>query len=394
MTTATSSAAAPIPSEALERVIAPFGSSRTLPGEAYSSPEVFAWEQEHLFEAAWVCLCREEELARPGDHRAARLGRQGILLTRDDAGALHGFFNVCRHRGHELLEPGCAANARAIRCPYHAWVYELDGALKAATRFGDVAGFDPAALALVPVSLESWQGWIFVNVSGDAPPLERWLGDLSGLVAAHAPGRLRVAARHTYEIASNWKIISENYHECYHCPQIHPQLCRVSPPDSGRNLSLAGAWTGGSMELVDGADTMALDGKSHSLPLSGLRGGQLREVYYYGLLPNLLISLHPDYVLTHRIEPRAADRTFIECQWLFPAEALERKDFSPDYAVEFWDITNKQDWHACESVQRGVSSLGYRQGPLSARESAVYRFLTQVARGYLTGRIDPSATSA
>jgi Rieske 2Fe-2S family protein len=386
--------AAPLPPDALERVIAPFGSSRTLPGEAYSSAEIFAWEQENFFEAAWVCLCREEEIARPGDYRAARLGRQGILLTRDDAGALHGFFNVCRHRGHELLAPGCAANARAIRCPYHAWVYELDGALKAATRFGEVAGFDPAEHALVPVRVESWQGWIFVNVSGDAPLLEKWLGGLSGLVAAHAPGRLRVAARHSYEIAANWKIISENYHECYHCPQIHPQLCRVTPPDSGRNSSLPGAWAGGFMDLVDGADTMSLDGKSHSSPLAGLRGESLREIYYYGLLPNLLISLHPDYVLTHRLEPRAADRTFIECQWLFPAEALAREGFSPDYAVEFWDVTNKQDWHACESVQRGVSSRGYRPGPLSARESAVYRFLTKVARGYLTGRVDPSAAPA
>ena len=391
MTTANFPFAAPIPADALARVVAPFGSSCTLPGLAYSAPEVFSWEQEHLFEGAWVCLCREEEIAQPGDYRAARLGRLGVLLTRDDAGVLHAFFNVCRHRGHELIDAGCSANARAIRCPYHAWVYELGGALKVATRFGDTSAIDPAEHALVPVRVEAWQGWVFANVSGDAPPLAKWLGDLSSLVAEHAPGRLRVGARHSYEIAANWKIISENYHECYHCPQIHPQLCRISPPDSGRNLSMAGAWAGGSMELVDGADTMALDGKSHGVPLAGLSAEHRREIYYYGLLPNLLISLHPDYVLTHRLEPRAADRTFIECQWLFPAEALERKDFSPDYAVEFWDVTNKQDWHACESVQRGVSSIGFRQGPISAREGAVYRLLTQIAHGYLTGRVDPSA---
>lgn len=394
MTVGNTFVTAPLSLDALECVLAPFGSSSTLPGEAYASAEIFAWEQEHFFEASWVYLCREEEIERAGDYRAARLGRQGILLTRDDAGALHGFFNVCRHRGHELLAPGCAANARAIRCPYHAWVYDLDGALKAATRLGDVAGFDPATHGLLPVRVEAWQGWVFINVSGDAPPLDRWLGGLTGLVADHAPGRLRVAARHSYEIAANWKIISENYHECYHCPQIHPQLCRVTPPDSGRNFSLPGAWAGGSMELMDGADTMSLDGKSRSTPLAGLHGQRLREVYYYGLLPNLLISPHPDYVLTHRLEPRAPDRTFIECQWLFPPEALARHGFSPDYAVEFWDLTNKQDWHACESVQRGVGSLGYRQGPLSLRESAVYRFLTELARGYLTGRIDPSDAPA
>jgi Rieske 2Fe-2S family protein len=384
------SIAAPIPEDALRRVIAPFGSSRTLPGEAYSSAEVFAWEQRAIFEAGWVCLCREEEMPRGGDHRAARLGRQGILLTRDEAGELHGFFNVCRHRGHELLEAGCSANARAIRCPYHAWVYELNGALKTATRFGEVT-VDPAEHELIPVRVHSWQGWIFANVSGNAPALEQWLGDLGGLVAPHAPGELRIAARHAYEVSSNWKIITENYHECYHCPQIHPQLCRVSPPDSGRNLSLRGAWTGGSMELMADADTMALDGKSHGAPLPGLSSESRREVYYYGLIPNLLISLHPDYVLTHRLEPRAADRTFIECQWLFPPQSLSRADFSAEYAVKFWDVTNQQDWKACESVQRGVSSLGYRPGPLSARESAVYRFLGQVARAYLTGGVDPDA---
>ncbi len=381
---------APISHDALERVMAPFGHSRTLPGEAYSSAEVFSWELEHFFEAAWACLGREEEVEHPGDYRALRLGRQGILLTRDDAGGLHGLFNVCRHRGHELLEPGSCANARAIRCPYHGWTYELDGALRSAPRFGEVPGFEPAEHALVPVRVETWQGWVFVNACGDGPALEAWMGDLTRLVAAHQPSRLRIAARHSYEVAANWKIIAENYHECYHCSQIHPQLCRVSPPSSGRNLSLSGAWTGGSMELVEGGETMSLDGKSHGVQLPGLGEAERRKVYYYGVFPNLLISLHPDYVLTHRLEPRATDRTFIECHWLFPPEAFERPGFSPDYAVEFWDVTNRQDWRACESVQRGAGSLGYRQGPLSTREDAVYRFVNQVARGYLSGRVDPA----
>jgi glycine betaine catabolism A len=117
-------------------------------------------------------------------------------------------------------------------------------------------------------------------------------------------------------------------------------------------------------------------------------------VYYYQLFPNLLISLHPDYVLTHRLRPQAPDRTAVECEWLFSREAVEQEGFDPSYATEFWDITNRQDWHACEAVQRGVSSRGYRRGPLSPREDAVYQLITMVANGYLAGGVARPASRA
>jgi len=387
---APNSSPAPISAEAVARSAAAFGKSCTLPGAAYTSAEVFAWEMDHFFERGWVCLGREEETSLPGDYRALRLGREGILVSRDAGGRLHAFFNVCRHRGHELLEPGACANARAIRCPYHGWVYELDGALKAAARFGDAACPDAAGTGLVPVRTETWHGWVFVNADGQAPPLAAWTGELTGLLASHAPGELRIAARSSYDVAANWKILTENYHECYHCPQIHPQLCRVSPPESGTNTPHDGAWLGGSMDLVEGAQTMSLDGVSHGDALRGLSAAERRLVYYYGLFPNMLISPHPDYVLTHRLVPLAPDRTRVECNWLFPPETLARAGFSPNYAVEFWDMTNRQDWRACESVQRGAGSAGYRQGPFAQREEMVYQFVSHVARSYLNGRYDPA----
>src|SRR5713101_6167339 len=389
-------AAAPISAEALARVLAPFGQSSTLPGDAYIASALFAWEQEHFFDAGWMCLGRVEEISAAGDQRAVRLGRQSILLTRDASGALRGFFNVCRHRGHELLACGACANAGAVRCPYHGWAYELNGKLKAAVRFGDVPGAHLEDISLVPVRVETWYGWIFANISGQAPSLESWMGSLGRRLSAHQPERLRIAARHSYEVAANWKIITENYHECYHCPQIHPQLCRVSPPDSGDNQPRDGAWVGGAMDLATNAETMALDGKSRGTFFDGLDARQRRQVYYYGLFPSMLISLHPDYILTHRIEPLAAGRTAVECNWLFPAELVAQKDFSPNYAVEFWDMTNKQDWGACESVQRGAASPGHRQGPLSARAGVVYNFLRQVARAYRDGHFElaPADTAA
>jgi glycine betaine catabolism A len=147
------------------------------------------------------------------------------------------------------------------------------------------------------------------------------------------------------------------------------------------------------MDLYDGVETMSLDGRSHAPNLPNLAAGQDRKVYYFQLFPNLLISLHPDYVLTHRLNPLAPDRTRVECEWLFSREAIEKTEgFNPSYASDFWDITNHQDWHACESVQRGAASRGYRRGPLSSREDAVYQLITMVANGYLEGKVSRPAS--
>jgi Rieske 2Fe-2S family protein len=192
-----------------------------------------------------------------------------------------------------------------------------------------------------------------------------------------------VGGRHTYDAAANWKILTENYHECYHCPSIHPELCRVSPPRSGKNYASAGAWIGGRMDLREGMATMSFDGVSHAVPLRGLSGQGLRTVFYVNIFPNVLLSLHPDYVMTHRLVPLAANRTRIECAWAFAPEAVASPGFDPAHAVEFWDLTNRQDWAACESVQRGLSSPWARPGPLSPAEDAVYAFVSTVAKGYL-----------
>jgi glycine betaine catabolism A len=378
---------APFDPALLEPVTRPLGRSRTLPGEAYTSETVLAWEREHFFEGSWVCAGGATTLANAGDQAAVRAGEEGVLLARGDDGALRGFFNVCRHRGHELLPCGAGGvNRRAIRCPYHAWVYGLDGTLRSNPKFDELDADDPVHDGLVPVRVEEWHGWVFVNASGDAPPLPEHLGPtLEHLLARYRPEDLLPAATHTYEVAANWKSIVENYHECYHCTQIHPELCKVTPPDSGENYEPDGAWAGGSMELMDHAETMSLTGRSGSEPLAGLTDGQRRYVHYIGLFPNLLVSAHPDYVMTHRLEALAPDRTFVECEWLFPPSALAGPGFDPTYAVDFWDLTNRQDWAACESVQRGLASRGYRQGPLSSAEGAVHQFMCIVANGYQSG---------
>jgi Rieske 2Fe-2S family protein len=375
----------PIDRIGLEAVLEPGTSGRMLPREAYTSEEVLAWEREHLFSRSWVCAGRSESIPDIGSRLAVDVAGAAVLLVRDEGRVLHGFHNVCRHRGHELAPCGAAVTRGAIHCPYHAWTYSLDGALVRTPRFDPPPGFDPSEHGLIGVAVEEWQGWVFVNVAADAMPLADHLGRFADICAPYEPGRLVIGATHEYRSPANWKLPIENYHECYHCSAIHPELCAVSPPDSGDNLHEPGMWAGGTMILEAHAETMSLDGRSGGVMLPGLSAAQSRDVIYIGLYPNMLVSLHPDYVMTHRIVPLAADDTWVECQWLFDPDAVARRDFDPSYAVDFWDITNRQDWAACEGVQRGLKSAGYRPGPFSMTEDAVCEWVQWLARSYLAG---------
>jgi phenylpropionate dioxygenase-like ring-hydroxylating dioxygenase large terminal subunit len=374
----------------LEPALRPFGQSRMLPRAAYTSQHVFTFEQERFFAGSWTCVGREDDLEGTGAQRAVRVGGAGVLLVRGADGRARAFANTCRHRGHELLGVGEQTTRRTILCPYHAWTYDLDGAVRGAPGFRDHGDFDPAEHGLVELPLESWHGFLFVNGSGDAPPFAEHVGALDDLVAPYRPERLVPLVSHAYDLACNWKVVLENYHECYHCPLIHPELCQVSPPASGDNFELDGAWVGGTMDLKDHAVTMSLDGHSDGVPIPGLDAERLRTVAYLGLFPNLLLSLHPDYLMTHLVEPLGPDSCHVICTWYFPPEATARPGFDPSYAVDFWDRTNRQDWAACESVQRGMASPHFRPGPLAPAEDAVYHVVTMIARAYLGER--PSAS--
>jgi Rieske 2Fe-2S family protein len=392
---------APLDKGQLAAALRPFGESRMLPPAAYTSAEVFAWERQHFFGGGWTCAGHAARLPAPGDQLAVQTGAGSAILVRGEDGTVRAFANTCRHRGHELLPCGGGAeasgadghgasgaagstvNAKAIVCPYHSWAYSLTGELRGAPGY---RGLEAGDWSLRELPAAEWHGLVFVDGSGGAAgPLP--LSSLEPLIAPYEPSRLVVAATHHYDAAANWKILTENYHECYHCPTIHPELCSVSPPHSGENYDSSGSWIGGWMLLRDGADTMSLDGHSGGVPLRGLSGEGLRTVVYLGVFPNVLLSLHPDYVMTHVLTPVAGDRTVIECSWAFAPEAVSSPGFDPSYAVDFWDLTNRQDWSACESVQRGLGSPFAAPGPLSPDEDAVYSFVTTVARGYLGTRI-------
>src|SRR5207248_696717 len=269
---------APLDPAGLAESLRPFGQSRMLPRAAYVDPAVFEWEQRHFFGGGWACAGRSEQLPEPGDQRAEMLGTGSVLLVRGEDGVLRAFANTCRHRGHELLPCGAAAQRKVIICPYHSWTYSLDGGIRAAAGFKNQPGFVAGEWGLAELPAAEWHGLAFVDGSGTAPPLADALGTLAQHIAPYEMGRLRVAGQHDYNARANWKILSENYHECYHCPTIHPELCKVSPPKSGENYAAAGTWAGGWMELRDGMATMSLDGRSHGVALRGLDEAGRRTV--------------------------------------------------------------------------------------------------------------------
>jgi Rieske 2Fe-2S family protein len=362
-----------------------------LPAEAYTSPDVLAWERRHLYAGAWTCLGRVGDLF-PTDatitQRAVMVGDVSCLLVRD-AEHVRMFANTCRHRGHELLPTDGTSTRRAVSCPYHAWTYDLAGTLKGAPGFREVESFDASAHALVELPLEVWHGFVFGHAlhplgASEVPPFEGYVGDLAGLLAPYDIGALVVADRHSYEVSANWKVIAENYHECYHCPLIHPELCQVTPPDSGVNYRLPGAWIGGSMDLRDGMQTMSLDGTLAAQPLPAAPPA---TVEYLHLLPNLLVSAHPDYVMTHRMVPLEPGRTWVECSWLTLPDPESGQASKAPGAVEFWDITNRQDWAACESVQRGLASPHFQPGPFAPREDAVAQLVSMIGAAYRSGSL-------
>lgn len=347
---------------------------RTLPGRYYTDVAIFAAEQERLFAERWVCGGRSEQVAEPGAYMLVECAGESLIVVRDSNRALHAHFNVCRHRGTRMCETASGRFRETIQCPYHAWTFALDGRLVAARHMDDAPGFDKADWPLRSAAIAEWDGFIFINLAATPEPFETAFAPLLNRFAEWRIGELRRGAQTTYDVAANWKLLVQNYSECYHCPLIHPALVELSPWRSGRNDLSEGPFLGGYMELNHDSASMTLGGDTARPALPGLSDANQRRVYYYSIFPNLLLSLHPDYVMTHLLWPLAADRTRVICEWHFAPETLAAPSFDPSDAVGFWDMTNRQDWHVCELSQLGVSSRAYTPGPYAQVEGLLWQF--------------------
>lgn len=353
----------------------------TLPRFHYLDPAAFEREKERIFFREWFCAGRGEEVPNPGDYLLLDVAGESILLVRDREGQLKAHYNVCRHRGSQLVlgvEPkpsgesarvGCSGTfSSGIRCPYHAWTYNLDGTLRTAPYLEEGDAFCKEDLPLFAVDVAEWGGFVFLNLGASGqgddsrprPTLEAQLGEATERVKRYPLSQLRIAKRISYEVAANWKVILENYNECYHCGTVHPELCKVVPAfkqKGGADLD----WDRG-VPHKEGAWTFTMTGTTNRKPFPGLNDDELVRHKGELLYPNFMLSLSAEHAAAFTLWPHGPQRTTVICDFLFHPDEMDRPDFDPSDAVEFWDITNRQDWVICESVQRGMRSRVFTQG--------------------------------
>jgi choline monooxygenase len=326
--------------------------SRTLPYDWYADPTVLRLEQERIFARSWQYAARLDQVAEPGQLTTAWAGTLPVVLARARDGELRGFVNVCRHRGHVLCEGD--TRRETIQCPYHAWTYGLDGALRSAPRSDREPGFDRASLGLVPVSVDAFGPFVFVNPDPGAPPLADQLGELPDLLAANGidVGALRFHARaESDEYACNWKICVENYLECYHCAVAHPGLAKVLDvsPDAyglearGRLASQFGPPRG------DGPDA----------------GGEVARGQFHLLFPGTVVNVMPGRpnLSIGPVVPRGPERTHRFLDYFLGPDTDE--EWLAGY-LALDDQVGAEDRVLVESVQRGVASGGLESGTLLA----------------------------
>jgi glycine betaine catabolism A len=349
----------------------------SLPRAAYVDEAFLDREREGLWWREWVAVGREEQLPEAGDFLSVDLAGERVIVVRTRAGGLSAHYDVCRHRGSRLTTaeqrpdpgtggaPGPSGRFKGvIRCPYHSWCYELDGAVRNAPYLGEADAFDPEDFGLHPVALDTWGGWVFVNASPErvaaGHTLARQLGEIPARIARYPLAGLRAARRIVYDVRANWKVIVENYNECYHCAGVHPELCRIVPAfrdRGGSNLD----WDNG-VPQAEGTFTFTLTGVTDRAPFPGL--DELERIRHKGELvyPNLMISLSADHVAAFTLVPKGPDRTLVVVDWLFHPDEMAKPAFDPADAVDFWDLVNRQDWAVCEGVQDGMTSRRFRFG--------------------------------
>ncbi|MEO8265563.1 MAG: aromatic ring-hydroxylating dioxygenase subunit alpha [Ilumatobacteraceae bacterium] len=330
---------------------------------AYCDAGVFVDEQRLAMATSWVCIGRSDSIGtEPGSYRLASVAGERVLIVRDHGGALAAFANRCMHRGTELVDTSTTPSASAcfdsvIRCPYHFWAYGFDGSLRASPWVDDI---DPNEFGLHRYGLAEWGGFVFVRLAADGSSLLDDLGPIVERVSRFPLDQLVVGRSISYDVAANWKVIAENYNECYHCGPVHPELCDLVPSFRKRGGSSLD-WEHG-IPHRPGADTFTSSGTSDRASFPGLSEAQ--RVNHFGELiyPNVMLSLSRDHVAAFILQPIAADRTTIECQVLFHPTEVAMPGFDASDAVDFWHMVNLQDWAICERVQRGMQSRSFRHG--------------------------------
>jgi len=339
---------------------------KTLPGSAYSDPELFAREQELIFERMWFCAASSADIGKAGSFRTVQIGRESILLTRSRKGEARGYFNICRHRGAKLCTEEAGEGARSFQCPYHAWTYDLEGKLIAAPNLTKMPDIGREEYGLRKVHVREWLGYVWVSLADEPLSFEETvigdvrsrLGDVESL-EHYGLENLALAKRITYDVKANWKLIIENFMECYHCATIHPELTEVLPEFAD---GLAAQYFVGHGALFgDEVKGFTVDGSEGHERIPGVTEDQDRRYYAVTVRPQVFLNMVPDHVIVHRMYPLAPDHTIVECDWLFLPDVVESgADLSK--SVELFHRVNQQDFEACERCQAATDSRVYADG--------------------------------
>ncbi len=367
---------------------------RTLPGKYYHDENIYQEELEKIFYKSWIFACRAEEIPSVGDYKLIQVGDESIILLRDKSMEVKAHFNVCRHRGTQLCtDPKGNFSSKTIQCPYHAWTYKLDGKLLAAPLMQEGNGFRKDACALHHVHVHEWEGFIFISLAEKPEPFDVQMEALIGKFSDWNMADLKMAHHIRYELNCNWKLILQNYQECYHCPGVHPLLSQLTPFQSAQHDYSKGAVIGGYMQLTKERGSMTMDGEAAAPPVCEVSGDDLQRVYYYSIFPNMLLTPHPDYVMYHHITPLGSGKIINDCYWLFHPDIIKDKNAQKGVksAIDFWDLTNKQDWMVCEQMQTGTSSRRFDRGYYSGREDILYTLDRELLKAL--GHADPEKES-
>ena len=357
----------------------PLEQATGLPPVAYTGDDFFAVEQRRLFARSWVAVASAAEVAEPGRLLVRSVGGTSVLITRDRDGVLRGFVNSCRHRGTELASEDCTVS-RMIRCPYHRWGYALDGSLVASPLFDEVPrpDFDPAELSLLPVRVEVWGLDVFVCLDGHTPPLAQWLGDLPERMASYSFEGWAVHEKCTFDVAANWKLITENFQEYYHLAWVHPELAKVSRVRDHYRYQGPGLYCGQTTTPVSSNerdDWLVLP------PAPGLDSSDSVSGRFVAVFPNLTLAVLPGHAFVIRLEPLSSGTTREHCTLLLPSSTpSEQYGDAAAETLKFWIEVNNEDIDICERAHRGLSLGGVPPGPLSPRfEEPLHRFQNMVA---------------
>ncbi|MDQ2654182.1 MAG: aromatic ring-hydroxylating dioxygenase subunit alpha [Chloroflexota bacterium] len=339
----------------------------TLPGRYFHDPAIYSREQERIFGDLWICVGRADALPGPGDFMTVELSGESAIVMRGRDGGLRAFLNVCRHRGARLCLEHSGNTGPALQCPYHAWSYSLDGRLVGAPNIARDESLEREKLGLFPVALEIWEGLIWLSLAENPgtvrdqlePALRARFGDLEKF-ERYGIGNLAVGTSITYDIAANWKLVVENFMECYHCAPVHPELTRLLP--EFRNGTSYQGIVGQGTDFADDIEGFTLSGNGKRDLLPGLLPSDDRLYYGFVLWPNLFVNLLPDHVILHTLLPTGPETARVVCDWLFDPAEIAKPGFDPQDTVDVFDITNRQDWDVCERTQLGMHSRAYADG--------------------------------